>query len=236
MIELGTLDRITVVVGERGVGKSTLARRDASAFQHETGGLVIGHSPNGAIGASPEIAFADSMRELERGLRRRPDLQWFLTRGDPEHLFDYAQALSLGLRKRAFKQAGAKFREHRPPPFPIDATPVLVVVDEGAYLKRHPDNEQTEEIERFLVSARHNHVALTYSIQAPTRRLWILMEQATRFRIFRYTHEWGANALRAAGIPQPVVPQLKELPNFVYYSADKRDLDAQGFVTLKGPA
>jgi hypothetical protein len=233
VIELGTLDRITVVVGERGVGKSTLTRRDSRAFQLEMGGLVIGHSPNGQIGAAPFISFADSMRELERGLRRKPEQQWILTTGEPEELLDYASALSLALRKRAHQRVDVRFKPTRPPPPGLDATPLLVVIDEGAHLKRHPTNEEVERLEHFLVGARHAHVALTYSIQAPTKRAWILMEQASRFRVFRYSHEYGQNALRAAGLPQEVTEELGSLPNYMYWHQDKAEPGRGRFVTLE---
>lgn len=231
MIEIGTLDRITVMVGEKGVGKSTLAKRDSEDFQRETGGLVIGHSPNGQIGYGDRIAFASTMRELEKGIRRRPDLQWFLTRGDPQEVIDYGTALSLALRKRAHDRVNAtrplfdriRWREDRPPPFPIDATPVLVVVDEGTSMRRHPTDSEIEALEQLLTSTRHKHLALTFLTQAPTKRLWVTMEQATRFRLFRYTHQWGGNAIRAAGVPQAVVEELPTLPNFVYYASEKID-------------
>lgn len=231
MIEIGSLDRITVMVGEKGVGKSTLAKQDAADFQRDAGALVIGHSPNGQIGYGPEIEFASSMRELEKGIRRRPEKQWFMTGGDPQEVIDYGVALSTALRKKAHGRTNdrlpflqrKRWREDRPPPFPIDATPVLVVIDEGTSMRRHPTDEEIQGMEQLLTSTRHKHLAMTFLTQAPTKRLWLIMEQATRFRLFRYSHQWGGNAIRASGIPQAVVEKLPTLPNFTYYASEKID-------------
>ncbi len=173
------------------------------------------------------------MRDLERGLRRQPHLQWFLTRGDPQEVIDYGNDLALTMRKKAHQRAGARFREDRPPPFAIDATPVLVVIDEGTYMRRHPTDEEIERLEQLLVSTRHKHLGLTFLTQAPTKRLWVTMEQATRFRLFRYTHEWGGNAIRAAGIPREVVMSLPTLPNFRFFASEKIDPASGRWETLE---
>lgn len=239
MIKIGTLDRITAVVGERGVGKSTFAKLDAKEFQRETGGYVIGHSPNGQIGWEEYIDFHDSIESLTQGLVDRPTQMHFVAYGaSPEEVLDFARKLSLVLRKQGhdlLRKQGrdvGKFNPHRPAQKNTFATPILVIIDEGTHtdqvdkIKKAEDGgpvstRETKELEKFLTSARHEHIALTWLIQAPTARSWRYMEQSNRFRIFRYVHEWGFNALRAAGIPGDEVGNIRMLAKFTFLKWDK---------------
>lgn len=236
MVEIGKLDRVTAVIGERGMGKSTLLKLDTRAFQREAGGYVIGHSPRGQIGDERDIQFYDSLdgwRGLVKGLFRRPDKIHILTQGPVEDMFALAENLSLAIRKKAFEsrrdeleRAGEldgwpRFNPNRPALRGTMAPPVLLLVDEGTAMKRHPSNAEIERLERFLVNARHNHIGFTWSIQSPTNRQWVILEQANRFRIFRYTHQYGATGLMAAGIPKEVAYSVNDLPAFTYYRHDK---------------
>ena len=238
MVEIGRLDRITAVIGERGMGKSTLLKMDTRAFQREAGGYVIGHSPRGQIGADLDITFYDRMdgwRGLERGLFRHPERIHILTQGPVEQMFEFSERLSLAIRKRAWQDRRDELDRHgwngiartggfnpsRPAIKGTMAPPVLLLVDEGTSMKRHPSNEEIERLERFLVNARHNHIGFTWSIQSPTNRQWVILEQANRFRIFRYTHQYGATGLMAAGIPKEVAYTVHDLPAFSYYRHDK---------------
>lgn len=246
MLEIGKLDRITAIIGERGMGKSTLTKLDAREFQRQTGGYVIGHSPNGQIGNEPDIKFYDRLdgwRGLVKGMARDPQLIHIMTRGVAEPLIDFAESLSLKIRHNAFKQVARErnlwfktFNDARPAEKGTKAPPILVIVDEGTSMKRHPSNAEVERLERFLVNSRHKHVALTWSIQSPTKRQWILLEQANRFRIFRYTHEYGANSIRAAGIPKEVaLNELHDLPRFAYFELNKGEDTGGRFKTLPPP-
>jgi hypothetical protein len=235
VIPIGSLDRVTAIVGERGMGKSTLARLDARDFQRSTGGYVIGHSPNGQIGAGDNIAFHDDLRKLQRGLRRHPEKMHFLAAGPAEPILHFGDALSIAIRRSAHRREWKRFKETRPAPEGLEAPPLLIVIDEGTSMKRHPSNEETEALERLLVNARHKHLAITWSIQAPTARQWVLMEQANRLRIFRYTHEYGVNSLRAGGIPKDVAYQLRELPRFHYFAMDKGGDDEGNYRRLPDP-
>lgn len=242
MIEVGSLDRITVIIGERGMGKSTYALMDARRFQAETGGYVIGHSPNGQIGAASDVTFHDDLRRLSRGLKRHPERIHVVTRDKPEDVLRYGEGLALSIRKRAYNRerdrthgALPKWRADRPAPKGLLAPPVLVIVDEGVAMRRNPTHDELAELERLLTSARHNHFALTWSSQAPTSRQWVLLEQASSIRVFRYTHEYGANALRAAGIHKEIVPDLRDLPRFTWYHFDKMDPKSARFYKLPPP-
>ncbi len=220
--EIGSVDRITSIIGERGTGKSTLALIDAVRFQNTTGALVIGHSPNGQIGDYPFIRFHKSLRALERAAGRKPAFMHFLvTGGQPEDVMVYARSVARAYRKRAIERAKHRWDEHKPAPRGVAATPVLCVIDEGTHLQRGHNNADLAELERALTSARHHHVAYTMLTQAPTARSWAFQEQANRFRVFRYLHEWGGNAIRAAGIPADELAPIRELPRFHYYHFDK---------------
>lgn len=239
MIPIGTLDWIETIVGERGMGKSTLAILEARDFQRETGGYVIGHSPNGQIGVAKDIKFYDKLDGffgLQRGLRRHPELMHFLVTGNAEQILDFGERLAFTVRRSAHRSAGVRFRENRPAPKGLEAPPVLIVVDEGTSMKRHPSNEEIERLERLLVNARHKHLGLIWSTQAPSSRQWLLLEQSSKIRLFRYSHEWGANGLRAAGIDKDVaLNQIKDLDRFEYFAKDKANLDVGEFRLLPGP-
>ncbi len=234
MIAVGSLDRVTTIIGERGMGKSTFALLDARAFQRETGGYVIGHSPNGQIGLAPDVVLHDDLKRLSKGLRRNPERIHIVVRGAPEDVIAYGERLALSIRKRAFERTHKfeKFRADRPAPRGMLAPPVLMIVDEGVAMKRRPGDIDLADLERMLTSARHNHFAVTWSSQAPTSRQWVLLEQSNRLRVFRYTHEYGANALRAAGIHRDVVPVMRDLPRFSYYSFDKQAPESAHFTML----
>lgn len=247
MIEIGTLDYVASLIGERGTGKSTLAKLMGANFQRSYGGFVIGHSPNGQVGWDPRIEFHDSLRSLEKGVRKRPELMHFIASGaTPEDVIDFARVLSKELRRQGHKAAGHPFRENRPAPKGTMAAPVLVIIDEGTHTdssKRLRKDDKTppgstadvKELEKFLTSARHENVGMIYLIQAPTARTWAYMEQSSMFRIFRYVHEWGLNAVRAAAIPKEVLQRIREMPNFTYYQYDKRSPETAGFRKLPDP-
>lgn len=247
MIPIGTLDRITAVVGERGVGKSTKALLDADDFRRRTGGYIIGHSPNGQIGFRDDIQFHDSLKSLAKGLRKFPTMKHFIASGaSPEDVIDYARLLSVSLRKQGHKLAKVPFHPHRPAPAGTKATPILVIIDEGTHLdttdrvKRAEDGgpastRETKELEKFLTSARHEHIALTWLIQAPTSRSWRFMEQSNRFFVFRYVHEWGGNALRAAGLPQDEVVKVRTLAKYTYLRWFKDDPTNISYLKLPPP-
>ncbi len=235
MIEIGTLDRVTSVIGERGTGKSTYAKIDSRAFQREVGGLVIGHSPNGQIGRDPDIQFHDSIEKLDKALRKRPDLQHYLASGGtPEDVVLYGRRLAEAIRRDAHKRAKERFSTNRPAPKGLLATPVLIVVDEGTHTNTASTASQ-RILEKFLTSARHEHVSFTQLIQAPTARSWTVQEQTTRFRVFRYYHEWGTNAVRAAGVPKEAMARVRDLEKFEYFHFDKDDPKGAGFRRLPDP-
>jgi hypothetical protein len=232
MIEIGALDRVTAVIGERGVGKSTWTKLDARAFQRETGGFVVGHSPRGYIGADADVKMHNTVAKMTRGLRREPGYIHIVTDDPPELVIEFGRGLALASRKRAHRDANVKFRENRPAPPGLLAPPVLILIDEGTHLKRGMSSAEIEELQKFLTGARHEHVGMTLLSQAPTTRSWTFQEQANRFRVFRYLHEWGLNAMRAAAIPQEHLQAIRDLPKFRYFRFDKDAPHAARFEKL----
>ncbi len=232
MFPIGDLDRVTSVIGERRMGKSTWSMLDARVFQRETGGFVLAHSPRGQIGAAGDVKMHNTVKKAAKGLKADPGLIHVVTDDSPEAVLDYGRDLAYAARKRAHREAGIRFRPNRPAPSGLRAPPVLVIIDEGTALSRGMSNEQIEDLQRFLTSARHEHVAVTFLSQAPTARSWTYLEQSNRFRVFRYLHEWGLNAVRAAAIPQESLDQIRELPPFEYFRFDKERPHAARFERL----
>lgn len=237
MIEVGSMDRLTVVIGEKGTGKSTWTKLDARVFQRQTGGWVIGHSPRGQIGVASDIVLHDTVKKLARGLKRDPGRIHIVTDDSPEDVLEYGKALALASRKRAFKEMYPfkKFRPNRPAPTGMKAPPVLVIVDEGTHVSGDLSKEGKADLQRFLTSLRHEHLAITFLSQAPTARSWTYQEQASGFRVFRYMHEWGLNSIRAAAIPKDRLDEIRELPDFQYFRLDKKNPRAAGFEKLPPP-
>jgi len=246
MMELESADYVSSIIGERGTGKSTRAIYQARNLRRQMGSYIIGHSPAGAIGHWPDVMFHDSLKSLENGLAKKPMFMHFIASGpSPEEVMQFGRAMALEIRKRAIKDAGFKFQANRPPPPGVFAPPVHIVIDEGTHLEKNPQHRDKTpgkfrlvtdaQLEQFLTNLRHEHVTMSWLIQAPTRRNWVYMEQANRFNVFRYVHEWGHNAIRAAGIPKEVIAQIKALPDFRYYSWDKDDPNGGKFVTLPPP-
>ena len=240
MVELGRLDRITSIVGERGTGKSTMAYLDALDAQADHGAYVIGHSPSGAIGARPGVEFHDGIKALDKGLRRDPQNMHIIASGaSPEEVIEYARQLAAASRRKAIEDAGYRFQDHRPPPEGVAATPVHLVIDEGTHVEKYPSKKLKDpgtkftvktdaRMEQFLTNARHEHVSVTWLTQAPTARTWTLFEQSNIFYVFRYSHQWGMNALRAAGIPDggievSAIKAIPRLPDFQCVAWDKRN-------------
>lgn len=222
MQEIGSIDRITAVIGLRGTGKSTWAVQDACSVQREMGAIVIGHSPGARLptvlpnGQVPDMSWHDSIRSLERGLQRHPLRMHFLVTGDPEEVIQYGRELALAIRKKSIKDAGHRFKHNRPVPKGVMATPVHIVIDEGTALRESFSAEDKRAWKIFLTGARHEHVSLTWLIQSPTAKNWILMEQSNRIITFRYMHEWGLNAIRAAGIHKDDLQSIRDLPDFQF--------------------
>lgn len=237
MIEIGSLDWTTFVVGEKGVGKSTWLKLDALGFQRRTGGFVLIHSPRGQIGTAPYIVMSDNVDKLRKALRRHPDKIHVVTDGDPETVVDYGVDLAYALRKRAHDQQWPplRFRDNRPAPKGLKATPVSIVIDEGTHMAKGITRDEQAALEKFLTSLRHSHIAMTMAIQAPTARAWVFAEQASRFRLFRYMHEWGLNSVRAAAIDQEVIEVMREIPKFTYYAFDKDTPEKAGWHRLPDP-
>ena len=230
MIEIGELDDVTSVFGAKKTGKSTWVLREARHFQRTTGGYVIGHSPNGQIGAFPDVEFSRDVRELSSRIRRRPEKIHIVTTGSPEDVLEYGRAMALSIRARAvkqhFKDQGkmfARFKPDEPAPRGVMAPPTLVIYDEGIAMQENPSREESMDFQKFLTSTRHEHMAFYFLNQAPSKRAWMIAEQSRRVICFRYLHEWGANSIRAAGVPQETVKSLRELPRFEYlvFDSDK---------------
>jgi len=219
-VQIGSLDRITAVIGARGTGKSTWAIADAYRFSRTTGAYVIGHSPGARLpvelpsGKPLPLSWHDDIKSLQRGLRKHPDRLHIVVSGEPEAVVDFGRSLARGVKKKSIKSAGHRYRENRPIPPGVSAPPTYILIDEGTTIREGWSREERREWKEFLTGARHEHVALTWLVQAPTAKNWLLIEQSNHLRVFRYSHEWGLNAIRAAGVPQEDLAKIRALPNY----------------------
>jgi hypothetical protein len=241
--------------GARGAGKSTyLCQRARELVATWGGAYVIGHSIGQRFPAAlpdgwrPPIEYHRSVSEVATAIRRRPG-KWHivapphpkedprpdLARSSADDVLDYAVSLSYGLRVRAWQEKhpirglfgvprkGATFTGLRMPP-------VLVLVDEGIAVRgaqASPKGDTGSDFLELLISLRHMHVALLYSLQSPTARTWHLLEQSTDIHAFRIKHEYAANALRAAGATSEQLAAIGRLRRFerITFSPEVRDDD-----------
>lgn len=207
-----SVDRLVALLGAKGFGKSWHLVEDSIQFRSEYGGYTIAHSPTARLPerlgtVDARITWHDSIRSLEggRGISRNPDRLHVVVGGDPEPVIEYARNLATAIRRRAVERAGYIWNPKRPiPQDPNDASkkisapPVYIGIDEGTALRQLPKgSDELREWQVFLTGLRHEHIALTWAIQSPSARNWILLEQASEVRAFRYQHEWGLNAVRA---------------------------------------
>lgn len=216
-VPIGDVDRLKAVIGERGVGKSEWMIQDVRAFHKEVaGGYAIIHSPSARLpetlhdGTDSLITWHESVKSLEShriGIAKNPERTHVVVSDEPEPVIEYARNLSKAVRRSAIEKAGFRFREKRPVPIDkntgerVAAEPVYIGIDEGTALKQmKKGSDDLRNWEIFLTGLRHENVALTWSIQSPNARAYLLIEQASDIVAFRYGHEWGLNSVRARGL------------------------------------
>lgn len=242
---IGQFDHLEAAIGKRGMGKTTLQEQLALALQRESGAYVIGHSlgarlarhlPKELGGDTIPLKYYPSISKLESGLRWHP-ARWHILapplegdgnrykgeRESADDLLKFALRLSTRLKKQAWE------KKHFPrlwnPYVDYDGVhcrPVIVIIDEGIAVEsagqsRKEDNRWFLE---FLYSLRHNHIALFYSIQDGTARSWRLLEQATEIRVFRVTHQWALDALRAAGATEEELHRIRTQGRYSYVEVE----------------
>lgn len=184
----------------------------------------------------PPIEYHHTIRELEKGMHARPNKWHFIAPpalGDPrrgtiahstaDELIHFSMRLSQGLRDRAYN--AAKLRSERPLIDPktrnydgLKVPPVIVIIDEGIAVsaassgKGKLDRDQQRWFFEWLISLRHLHTALLYSIQNPSARSWYLMSEATEIDVFYIRHQWALNAVQAAGGTSDQIREIRSLP------------------------
>ena len=232
-VEIGKLDEIHAIFGVRGSGKSTFMVMLSHELRTHYGGYFIGHSPGARLptklpdGKDSLISWHDSIKGMERGLQRTPERIHIMVDGDPEEVVEYGRAIAHATRKRAVEKAGFRFRDNRPVPPGVMAEPTFVLIDEGVLIddaQKGNIRKVDKEWERFLTGARHEHVGLLWGIQRPTSKNWALTEQATQIHVFHYSHEWGLNSLRAAGVPREEIAKISSLPKYQHVTYNTWDL------------
>jgi hypothetical protein len=213
-VPIGEFNHDEIAYGKRGFGKSWKLLERMEELNNEAGGAYkIGHSPEmrfPAEATSIQIRYHEKISSLDSWLRREPDdfHVWVSEEADP--IIEYAKDLGKALKKRAMG-----FWNTRGTPLGKKATPVILVVDELAFLSGAKGSAQgsgkNDWFRRFLISLRHNHVAFLGGIQDANAISYILGSLADTLWCYRTTHEWALQSLRAAGLPQEKVERLKTL-------------------------
>jgi len=233
VVEIGKLDEIHTVIGARGSGKSTFMVELSMELRATIGGYYIGHSPEAWLpttlpdGTQVPIHFFESMKALERGVRANPGDINIKVGDNPDEVIEYAEAIAGSAVKRAVEKTNHRFKKSQPIPSGVLASPTIIIIDEGLYLRsagKHSKYQDREAFEKFLVTARHRHIGLIWGIQKPTGRIWSLLEQSTKIHTFHYNHEYGLNALRAAGVPKDRLEEIAELPHYEHLTFDQWNL------------
>lgn len=231
MALIGEVNRLAVLIGARGTGKSTWASHLVLRWQRELGAYVIGHSLGGRLppvlpaelgGFRLPIQYHESLKTMRSGLYWHPE-RWHILAPRPgsstgataDDLLHFAQDMSEAIRRRAWEAKPGNWRwRHNVDHTGVDAPPIIVDIDEGvavegAGVSRKDDNRWFLE---FLASLRHMHIAMVWSQQDPTARSWRILEQATDLYVFREHHQWALNALRAAGATEEQIELIRRMP------------------------
>ncbi len=240
---IGEVDCLEAFIGRRGMGKSTFECARAWQLASQFGGAyVIGHSlgsrmpawlPKELGGHLLPIKYHTTIKKLEWGLRWNPN-QWHILapqtqttskRGPQEtadDLLRFSLDLSLSIRKQAWRRANPwnifPWNWWTPTVnyLGLECVPIIVIVDEGIAVdsagpSRKDDNRWFLE---YLYSLRHNHIALLWSLQDISARSWRIADQATAVHAFAIKHQWGINALQAAGATDEEMERIQTLNRY----------------------
>lgn len=224
---IGSWDHLECFLGLRGYGKSTLLVERAMDLAHMAGGAyMVGHSLGARLpvrlpdGTEPPISYHKDVAGVEKGVRSDAARMHVAVSGPADDVIQLGRRLSLEIRERAWKELHGRLSpyslERRMDGIP--AVPVIVAIDEGVAIEGAGKKDVEQWFREWVYSLRHEHTALLYSIQSPTGRNWLLLEQATTVHVFRIRHEWALNALRAAGAPPELIAAAPKLPKYKHLS------------------
>jgi len=216
----------------------------AHVIGHSLGARLPRVLPAELGGGELPIEYHFHIRELDKAMRARPN-KWHIIAppplGDPkrgkvpvstaDELIDYSMRLSQSLRDRAYDRA--KLRRERPILEPkirnyegLPCTPVIVIIDEGIAVKAANTSKGARDrlgqdwFFEWLISLRHMHTVLLYSVQNPSARSWYLMSEATEIDVFYIRHQWALNAVQAAGATSEQLLEIRRLPPHEYVLID----------------
>lgn len=243
MMNIGDWNRLAVLIGARGQGKSTFGAYLGLSWQREAGAYVIGHSLGGRLprrlplelgGTELPIVYHETVAQVRSGIFWYPE-RWHILAPAPGHsggasaddLLHFAQDLSDSVRRTHWSKKHFGRWKHNSNHEGVAAPPIVCIIDEGiavqaAGISRKEDNTWFLE---FLISLRHSHIGLVWSQQDPTARSWRILEQATDLYVFREHHRWALAALYAAGAEMEQLEQIRTLPKFKYVHIKPGELD-----------
>lgn len=212
----------------------------AYVIGHSLGARLPRSLPPELGGGELPIEYHFHIDELDKGIRARP-MNWHIIAppplGDPKRgkvrvssaddMIGYSMRLSQSLRDRAYDRA--KLRRDRPLLEPkirnydgLPCPPIIVIVDEGIAVKAANTSKGAKDklgqdwFFEWLISLRHMHTVLLYSIQNPSARSWYLMSEATEIKAFYIRHQWALNAVQAAGATSDQIQEIRSLEPHEY--------------------
>lgn len=229
---IGNWNRLAVLIGERGYGKSTWGAYLALRWQREAGAYVIGHSLGGRLprrlppelgGHELPIRYHETLDGVRRGIYWHPG-KWHILAPPPgrsdgataDDLLQFSHQFSDSVRKSHWERKHWGFWKHNANHEDVDAPPIVVIIDEGVAVKGAGQSrkEKNDWFLEYLISLRHLHIGLIWSMQDPTLRTWQILGQATDLYMFHTHHFYALNALWAAGVPEEEIEKVKSLPRF----------------------
>lgn len=166
-------------------------------------------------GTELPIRYYESLRDLERGLADRPGDWHVLVSSSADDVIQFARALSVSIRTRAWQDAGHWSRWNRTRQMSgIRAPAIILLIDElialNAASGKTSGNAETVWFREWVFSLRHEHTALLCGIQNAAARSWLLVEQATKIYAVKARHEWALQLLRAAGATDEQLASIRD--------------------------
>lgn len=252
-VKIGSWDHLEVFLGQRGTGKSVHMCDRALELAREAGGAyVLGHSlgarlperlPTELGGEHLPISYHPTIGALSKALRRHPE-RWHVLAPPLPHEFPqvkrdvapqtaddllrWSVTLSSALRLRAYKQEhpikGAITRDPSRLKFTgLDATPIIIMIDEGIAVEGAASSktkETSREFLQFLYSLRHLHIALLWCLQDPNARSWQTIAQSTLLHVHHVKHQWAENAIQAAGANEDELDRIAALKGYEHVTIE----------------
>lgn len=235
-VPLGDWNHLIVIIGPRGYGKSQLAAILAHQLQRQGPAYVIAHDAGFRIppathnGVSLQVRRHRSRESVLAALNGRNPSgihawggQYKTADGgratvQPEQVLELAVDIADASKLRAAAAHGIRTEDPSDPRLHgLRAVPVVVIVDEGVMMRSASRNRLDPKLADFIISLRHNHVAMIMTAQGGNMIHYDLIQQATEVYIGKVEHKRGLKALEDGGIAPEILADLPTMPKFEFH-------------------